>query len=130
MPVSGRCERLLCLGGDAGVQLDSGDLPGGPSEALQEGSVVARVRADFQDAVARADVELLEHRGDDAGRRCGACGHAVRIAVRHDRAAAVDIGQGCPGQECLARHCPHRGLDRSGKRPPAPSAQPTGHRLA
>ena len=54
--------------------------------------------------------------------------NAVLVAVRHDRAAAVCVGQRRAGQEHLPRHRPHRGLDRRRDRLAAPAAQPGGHR--
>jgi hypothetical protein len=96
------------------VEVGSGHRSVVADERREERGVVPRPGADLEDAVAGADVELLEHLGDDRGLRGAAEGHAAGADLGDDHVVGVGVDERHAGQEPVALDAAHGGLDAVG----------------
>ena len=115
--VAGAVESLAGMQGDAGVDVDGGDLAIGADEFGQEGGVVAGAGADLQDVVAGLWVELGEHHRD--GGRHGGAGQgerAVGVVLDGDGPVGVGVGRGETRQVEVTADDAHGLLNRGWQR--------------
>src|SRR5439155_8363317 len=81
-----------------------------PDDVGHEGCIIARARADLQDAVARFQLELFQHERHDGGLRGGADRGAIET-LGGNRLVAVDQVQRRARQEQVAWDGAKRGLN-------------------
>jgi hypothetical protein len=112
--VSGRIQRLPGLHGRLWIDVDAGDLPGRSGQVCQKGGVIARPGTDLQDSVARADVELVKHHGDDGGLGRAAQGSAVTATLDDHALAGVCLLDSGDGNKLVAGDRPQGLLDTAG----------------
>ncbi|GAB3999128.1 hypothetical protein GCM10029992_27010 [Glycomyces albus] len=111
--VSGGLQRLAGAPDRVGVEVDGGDRPVLADQFGQERRVVAGAGADLEHPLAGADVELLEHLGDD--RRLGGRTDRIALAVALGDDHFVLVGglDRDLGHEPVSGHGEHRPLDLS-----------------
>lgn len=99
------------FGGDVRGDVDRGDVSGGAGEVGKEGGVIAGASADFEDAVAGLDLEVVEHDGDEAGHGCAAERGSVGGPVGDDGFVGVGVFQTGLGNELVPSDATHGGFD-------------------